>query len=175
MNCIHQMHMPGTCMYRPADDFAPPALKARWFALFYLCIPVGFALGYIMGGLVASATSWRWAFAIEASAVVPFILFALTAQPLHLRGTESQKAASGMTLSKADGSSGIEDGKPPGPAGSSGGGHHSSSQGSWTSRWVSHLRTFGADVRLVASRPVWLLACVGYTLYVAVLGVYAYW
>ena len=42
-----------------ADDYAPVKTKARWFAIFYLCIPVGFALGYIVGGVVASSWGWR--------------------------------------------------------------------------------------------------------------------
>lgn len=29
----------------PADDYAPVAKKTQWFAMFFLCIPVGFALG----------------------------------------------------------------------------------------------------------------------------------
>jgi hypothetical protein len=127
-----------------------------------------------VGGVVASAMSWRWAFALEASAVVPFILFALTAQPIHLRGTQSKAADSSTDGLKPDGSSSVEDGTShTRPATSSAGVHHSS-QG-WVARWLSHLATFWADVRMVASRPVWLLACIGYTLYVAVLGVYAYW
>jgi hypothetical protein len=32
-----------------ADDYAPVKEKATWFATFFLCIPVGFALGYITG------------------------------------------------------------------------------------------------------------------------------
>jgi hypothetical protein len=149
-------------------------LKARWFALFYLCIPVGFALGYIVGGIVASAMSWRWAFALEATAVVPFILFALTAQPLHLRGTEASKAGTATQVLKSDGSSSVEDGALISEQGSSSSEIHSRT-GGWVSRWLSHVHTFWADVKLVASRPVWVLACIGYTLYVAVLGVYAYW
>ncbi|KXZ51059.1 hypothetical protein GPECTOR_14g45 [Gonium pectorale] len=70
------------------DDFAPPAAKARWFAAFYLCIPVGFAAGYIFGGVVSSFTSWRWAFVAEGLVMLPFIAFALTAQPLSLRGSK---------------------------------------------------------------------------------------
>jgi MFS family permease len=45
------------------DDVAPPDRKARWLAIFYTAIPVGSALGYIVGGAVETAThSWRMAF-----------------------------------------------------------------------------------------------------------------
>lgn len=31
------------------DDYAPAGSKTRWLSLFYLCIPTGFAGGYIVG------------------------------------------------------------------------------------------------------------------------------
>lgn len=74
------------CPY-PTDDYAPPQQKARWFATFYLCIPVGFAAGYIYGGLVASALGWRAAFMIESAVMVPFVVFAFVSRPLHLAGS----------------------------------------------------------------------------------------
>ncbi|KAF8066268.1 sphingolipid transporter spinster 2 [Scenedesmus sp. PABB004] len=69
------------------DDYAPPARKARWFAAFYLCIPVGFAAGYIFGGVVAGALGWRAAFLIESAAVLPFVAFCFISRPLHLAGS----------------------------------------------------------------------------------------
>lgn len=71
-----------------ADDYAPAQHKARWFATFYLCIPVGFAAGYIFGGVVASALGWRAAFFIESAVMVPFVAFAFLSQPLHLAGSK---------------------------------------------------------------------------------------
>lgn len=45
------------------DDLAPPLRKGRWLAIFYSAIPVGSALGYIVGGKVLSVThDWRMAF-----------------------------------------------------------------------------------------------------------------
>lgn len=68
------------------DDYAPTAHKARWLATFYLCVPVGFAFGYIYGGLVAAAFGWRAAFMIESLAMTPFVMFMLTSAPLQLHG-----------------------------------------------------------------------------------------
>src|SRR4051812_40597470 len=35
------------------DDMSPPDRKGRWLSVFYLAIPVGSALGYLVGGFVA--------------------------------------------------------------------------------------------------------------------------
>lgn len=37
-----------------------------------------------MGGLVAPALGWRAAFLLEGSVMIPFVIFALRAAPLHL-------------------------------------------------------------------------------------------
>ncbi len=48
------------------SDFYPVAKRGRVLSLFYVAIPVGSALGFVLGGLVAhwnpAAESWRWAF-----------------------------------------------------------------------------------------------------------------
>lgn len=69
-----------------ADDAAPKASKSRWLALFYLCIPVGYAAGYILGGLIAPALGWRAAFFLEAAAMLPFALFCAFGPSLDLKG-----------------------------------------------------------------------------------------
>jgi len=76
------------------DDVAPPARKQSWLAYFYTAIPVGSALGYLVGGAVEHAThSWRQAFFV---AGVPGVVFGLLClfirdrasgeprEPLHL-------------------------------------------------------------------------------------------
>lgn len=45
------------------DELAPPERKGRWLAIFYTAMPVGAALGYVVGGGVEAAThDWRMAF-----------------------------------------------------------------------------------------------------------------
>ena len=58
-------------------------------------MPVGYALGYIFGGIVGVALGWRAAFMIEALAMVPAGLFCLLAPPIDLRGTHA-RAPSGL-------------------------------------------------------------------------------
>ncbi|KAA6424015.1 MAG: sugar transporter spinster transmembrane [Trebouxia sp. A1-2] len=70
------------------DDSAPPARKSRWLATFYLCIPVGYAAGYILGGVIAPALGWRAAFLLEAAAMMPFAVFCAVGPALDLKGKQ---------------------------------------------------------------------------------------
>ena len=42
------------------DDGAPPQQKSLWLASLFLCIPVGFALGYFFGGVVSPGGFGWW-------------------------------------------------------------------------------------------------------------------
>jgi predicted MFS family arabinose efflux permease len=55
-------------------DYFPPAKRSRIFAIFYMAIPVGSALGYVVGGVVSGAWGWRAAFFVAAA---PGLLLAL--------------------------------------------------------------------------------------------------
>ncbi|KAI8476328.1 MAG: major facilitator superfamily domain-containing protein [Monoraphidium minutum] len=122
------------------DDYAPPEKKARWFAVFYLCIPTGYALGYVYGGLVAAALGWRAAFFIAAGVMAPFVLFLGLSAPLHLHGSRD---------------AGHDPARPKG--------------------LVDVAREFVTDALRVGRHGVWVLMVAGYTLYAAVIGVYAFW
>lgn len=87
------MHPPSQAVPAPADDNAPAERKTLWLAAFYLCMPVGYAFGYIFGGVVGVALGWRAAFLIEALAMVPAGIFCLLAPPIDLRGTHDRKPA----------------------------------------------------------------------------------
>ncbi len=56
------------------DDYAPKEHKALWLGMFYACIPVGYALGFLYGGTVGVLVGWRVAFILESLLMVPFIL-----------------------------------------------------------------------------------------------------
>ncbi|KAH0923020.1 hypothetical protein HID58_023038 [Brassica napus] len=79
------------------DDNAPHAqvatsgmymftAKSAWLAMFYMCIPTGYALGYVYGGLVGSVLPWRAAFWGEAILMLPFAVLGFVIKPLHLKG-----------------------------------------------------------------------------------------
>jgi MFS transporter, Spinster family, sphingosine-1-phosphate transporter len=59
------------------SDLYPVERRGSVLAWFYLAIPVGSAIGYIVGGYIASATnSWRWPFYVV---VIPGILLGVCA------------------------------------------------------------------------------------------------
>ena len=71
----------GEAGYGPAAptiiaDLYPPQKRARILAWFYMAIPVGSALGYILGGMVGEQWGWRWAFFVV---VPPGILLGVMA------------------------------------------------------------------------------------------------
>lgn len=72
------------------SDLYPVETRGRVMSWFYLAIPVGSALGFVLGGLVGSCWGWQWAFFVV---VPPGILLALLC--LFMR-----EPASGQTGSK---------------------------------------------------------------------------
>jgi len=44
------------------SDLFPIETRGRMMAIFYTAIPVGSALGYVIGGLIGANFGWRWAF-----------------------------------------------------------------------------------------------------------------
>lgn len=55
-------------------DLYPKTTRGRIFAIFFMAIPVGSALGYLLGGLLDKLVGWRMAFIV---AGVPGLLLAL--------------------------------------------------------------------------------------------------
>jgi len=61
------------------SDCYPPTQRARVLSIFYAAIPVGTALGYVIGGLVGDAYGWRAAFFVAGApgAALAFVLLLL--------------------------------------------------------------------------------------------------
>jgi len=57
------------------DDLAPPDRKGKALAVFYLAIPLGFALGYMLGGTIGNHWGWRAAFFVPGG---PGVVIALS-------------------------------------------------------------------------------------------------
>jgi MFS family permease len=56
------------------SDFYPPARRGRALAIFYAAIPIGSAVGYVLGGEINHRFGWRWAFFVAGA---PGLLLAL--------------------------------------------------------------------------------------------------
>jgi len=63
------------CVVPPfIDDTAPPAQRSLWLALFFMAIPVGTALGFVWGGILAPHVGWRNAFLMEVPILLPLAI-----------------------------------------------------------------------------------------------------
>ena len=83
------------------SDCYPAERRARVLGIFYAAIPVGSALGYILGGVVGEAYGWRAAFFIAGApgAVLAFLLLLLT-EPS--RGAFDPEGAASVSLGLGD-------------------------------------------------------------------------
>lgn len=79
------------------DDITPPEKKSSTLAIFYLAIPVGSALGYVLGGQIEPVWGWRGAFMIAGG---PGIVLALSCLLIHepARKLSETKASIGENI-----------------------------------------------------------------------------
>lgn len=62
------------------DDISPPDKKGKMLAIFFLAVPVGSALGYLLGGYIQGVWGWRAAFFVGGG---PGIVLALLCLAIH--------------------------------------------------------------------------------------------
>jgi MFS transporter, Spinster family, sphingosine-1-phosphate transporter len=74
------------------SDYYPPERRGRVFAIFYLAIPVGSAVGYLLGGAIESHFGWRAAFFAVGLPGLLLALLTLTASDPP-RGINDEPAA----------------------------------------------------------------------------------
>lgn len=96
----------GEAAYGPAaptiiSDLFPVHRRGQVLSWFYMAIPVGSALGYVLGGIMAEHWHWRWAFYVV---VVPGILLGLLCffMPEPARGGSEKKPAAVRAARLAD-------------------------------------------------------------------------
>jgi MFS transporter, Spinster family, sphingosine-1-phosphate transporter len=87
------------------SDYFPRSQRGRVMAIFFCAIPVGSALGYVVGGLMDVHFGWRMAFFV---AGIPGIVLALLCLGLHdpPRGSQDGDASSEAAERVADSNSG---------------------------------------------------------------------
>ncbi|MBX9687695.1 MAG: MFS transporter [Candidatus Obscuribacterales bacterium] len=77
------------------SDFYPEKIRGSILSWFYVALPVGSALGFVLGGLVAAYLGWRWAFYLV---VPPGIILAVSCffmkEPEHKSLSSAKKGMS---------------------------------------------------------------------------------
>lgn len=154
------------------DDNAPLEQKTAWLAIFYMCIPTGYALGYVYGGIVGTHFNWRLAFWGEGILMIPFAAMGFIMKPLQLKGfapVESSKALSTTEVASS---------KPQDVEVKSGDKQRkdrSSARWSKSSDTFQHVSIFVNDMKVLLSDKVYVVNVLGYIAYNFVIGAYSYW
>ncbi|XP_027106139.1 probable sphingolipid transporter spinster homolog 2 [Coffea arabica] len=154
------------------DDNAPAAQKNAWLGIFYMCIPVGTAVGYVFGGVVGNQLSWRYAFWIEAILMLPFAVLGFLTKPLQLKGfapAGSRKALTTVETAASDNQGGElsltgEFVK-----------QNSQLSRSKASTNLNQVTRFLRDMRALLGEKVYVVNVLGYIAYNFVIGSYSYW
>lgn len=151
------------------DDNAPDTQRTAWLGFFYMCIPVGYAVGYIFGGLVGSHLAWRWAFWLEAILMLPFVILGFTMKPLQLKGfapAGSKKASSVETVAPdvQDSEISVTDNN-----------EVKSDNLGEASKSANEITQFLSDMKVLLADKVYVVNVLGYISYNFVLGAYSYW
>ncbi|XP_026377282.1 probable sphingolipid transporter spinster homolog 2 [Papaver somniferum] len=168
------------------DDNAPVARKTFCLGLFYMCIPVGIAFGYVYGGFVASHLNWRCAFFGEAILMLPFIFLCFFMEPLQLKGFESGEAtlttSVQIELHEVKITEVSEQGKDVVYVSSGGGlSNNKISRKTYLSKHtIKRISRFckdmiWKDIKVLLFEKVYVVSVLGYVAYTFVIGAYSYW
>lgn len=141
-------------------DVAPEGQSNSWISIFYMFISVGFALGYVYGGLVGGSIGWRAAFWIESLLMLPFAIFGFVTDPIYLKSSLDKLEAIPQSDSEAPHTT-TEDL------------HAPLSAGEDKNKALSG--GLGSDLLELAKCKAYVTNIIGYTVYNFVLGAYAYW
>ncbi|MGB9178765.1 MAG: MFS transporter [Pyrinomonadaceae bacterium] len=134
-------------------DYFPPQKRATALGVFQAAIPMGFALGYVIGAVLASFFGWRTAFMIVG---VPGLITAAIVWKLRepVRGATDEKIEAATALEEIAIA----------PAKTSEALAHTDVEESW-------IKT---SLRILRTRD-WILSTAGYTALTFVLGAFATW
>eukprot|EP00250_Pteridium_aquilinum_P019414 c24423_g1_i2 orf=340-1779(-) len=138
-------------------DNAPPNKKTAWLSLFYMCIPVGMALGYVYGGVVGSLWHWRVAFWGEAIVMLPFAIFCFVSRPILMIGQVDGKPGDDEQLEGCSKSDSNEDLKRKLEA------------------FGQHTKICLKDIKTLFQSRTYTINVLGYIVFTFVLGACSYW
>ncbi|XP_012571290.1 probable sphingolipid transporter spinster homolog 2 isoform X2 [Cicer arietinum] len=163
------------------DDNAPTSQKTAWLAIFYMCIPSGYALGYVYGGLVGSYFGWRYAFWVESILMLPFAISGFLMKPLQLKGfvpadlmkeqvpdTDASRVQVRNTSNDRDESLSLKE-----EFGDKSSNDQSKSKSA--TKMFDQFSRFLTDMKALLLDKVYVINVLGYIAYNFVIGAYSYW
>lgn len=74
------------------DDITPPEKKGKTLAIFFLAIPLGSALGYLLGGMIQDVWGWRAAFFVGGAPGIVLSLVCLRIEEPARKLTETKQS-----------------------------------------------------------------------------------
>jgi MFS transporter, Spinster family, sphingosine-1-phosphate transporter len=88
----------GTISPALLSDYFPRLQRGRAFAIFYVAIPVGAAVGYLLGGVIEPVLGWRAAFYVVGVPGILLAFLALTVADPPRGATEDSGASTAQSL-----------------------------------------------------------------------------
>jgi MFS family permease len=149
-------------------DYFPPHKRATALGVFQSAIPMGFALGYVIGGVLAYFFGWRVAFMLVG---VPGLLTAVLVWRLREPARGATEAPTGGGALEETAAASVEASRLSAAGGASDSAADSVPDGDSVGPNESTLRT----VRLILTTRDWLISTAAYTALTAALGAFATW
>ncbi|XP_050364563.1 probable sphingolipid transporter spinster homolog 2 [Argentina anserina] len=162
------------------DDNAPAAQRTIWLSTFYMCIPSGYALGYVYGGLVGSYIGWRVAFWGEAILMLPFAILGFVMKPLRMKGFKNDEFTEALivqetAVSEVQGALNPKDRAVSMKEDVTNSTIQKHPKPKLSTRIKNHLSRFMKDMKELLVDRVYIIDVLGYVAYTFVIGSYSYW
>ena len=159
------------------EDVAPKSLRNAWLAIFFTAIPLGFAMGYFVGGSVGTLQNGRfWVFILEGCVMVPVALLCLIVPDSpSLRNGGGGHGSHGAAPS---GEEEVEEGEELGSGAivaEVGAEKSEPASAGGLSTVVSSARNFVRSVVALFANPRWMCTTVGYICTQFALGAFTNW
>ncbi|KAJ1403669.1 MFS transporter superfamily [Sesbania bispinosa] len=161
------------------DDNAPAAQKTAWLAIFFMCIPAGYAVGYVFGG----RNSFWLALCVLGRGYIDASIcyFGIVMKPLQLKGFVPADSEKALTLETVV--TGVQDVEASNGRDESlsmkaefrDKSSHDPSKSKSATTLLDQLSRFLKDMKELLLEKVFVINVLGYIAYNFVIGAYSYW
>ena len=140
-------------IFAPAllSDFYPPEQRNRVLTIFNLAIPVGAALGYLVGGTVGEHYGWRMSFIVSAipGAILAFLILFWMKEPVRGKGEKDELRSNARAEAEA--------------------------YAGWLPRWLVYVLVYLNQLKINLGKPAYLASILGYAAVTFSLGGISWW